>query len=126
MFHTMIAAIALGVAGLTDGSQQLSQGQNVMDQAQDSQPQGRRFWVQFRQPFWRDHIFGSRQEMDEFVDGRGRNGWDLQVFPYEFRVRYRLVQWGGSRIFDDLAEARAWARYLQNQEGYETRIVDAP
>jgi len=125
MFHHFIAVIALAVGGYDAGSQQPAQRFDVSAPTADTfQPSGRRYWVQFRQPEWRDHAFALQQEMDEFIYDKQRNGWDVQVYAGELRVRYRLTQWGGSRIFDNLREAQAWAAYLERELGYEPRIVD--
>ncbi len=127
MFHHMIAVIALGTGGLEASSQEFAQGYATHDQALYSAQQSeRRYGVEFRQPDWRDYAFGSQQEMDDFIYDKQRNGWELQIFPGQLRVRYRLIQWGGSRILNTLSEAQAWAQHLERQFGYETRIVDAP
>ena len=125
MFHTIVATTALIIAGLPTESQGLTQPLLAHDQTidADQRVQGR-FGVEFRQPEWRDYAFGSPQEMDDFIADKQRNGWELQFFPGELRVGYRLVQWGGSRIFDNLGEARAWAWYLERQLGYQVRFVD--
>jgi len=89
-------------------------------------PQVLRYWVQFRQPYWREQQFGNRDEMEAFVAGQQRNGWEVQVYSDPgggFMVRHRLMNWGGSRIFNTLPEAQQWAANLENQ-GYEPRIVN--
>src|SRR5438309_11528879 len=112
MFHQIIAVITLGAGGLN--APEVARGYDTHDQVVYA-----RFGVEFRQPDWRDYVFGSPQEMDEFIADKQRNGWELQLFPGELRVRYRLTQWGGSRIFDNPPEAQAWAAYLQRQLGSE-------
>jgi hypothetical protein len=84
--------------------------------------QARRYAVQFRQPYWREYTFGSPAEMEIHIDSQRRNGWEVQVFPRELRVRDRLMNWGGSRVFDNAPEAQQWSVYLEGQ-GYEPRIV---
>jgi hypothetical protein len=124
MFHHLIAVIALGAGGLE--AQEVARGYDTHDQTLYSlQRTEARFGVQFRQPDWRDYVFGSPQEMDDFISDKQRNGWELQIVPRELRVRYRLMQWGGSRIFDNLLEAQAWAAHLERQFGYESRIVES-
>lgn len=126
MLHHILAMIALGTGGLAPGSQEVVQNYDGYDPARSSvQQRERRFGVEFRQLDWRDHVFGSTQEMDEFIADKQRNGWELQIFPGELRVRYRLARWGGSRIFDNLPEAQAWAAHLERQYGYEVRIVES-
>jgi hypothetical protein len=124
MLHHIIAVIALGVGGLDAGSQELAR-YDGRDQAYEyAQRRDGRFWVQFRQPEWRDYAFDSREEMDQFIYDKQRNGWDVEIYPRGLRVRYRLTQWGGSQIFDTLPEAEAWARHLERHFGYQPRIVD--
>ena len=127
MFHHVIALIALGVGGADAYSQGLPGGYHPHEQVHYSaQPRDARYGVEFRQPDWREYAFGSPQEMEDFIYEKQRNGWDVQILSGQLRVRYRLVQWGGSRVLDSFSEARAWAAHLERQFGYETRIVDHP
>ena len=82
------------------------------------------YWVQFRQPYWRQQTFYSEPEMASFVSAQRSYGWEVQVrpSPWGFDVRYRLMQWGGSRVLPTMADAQQWAAYLEDQ-GYEPRIV---
>src|SRR5262249_1270004 len=121
MFRNLIIISLLGVASIV-APVQASAAETTSAVAQ----QARRYWVQFRQPDWRDQTFNSRYEMDAFIANQRSNGWEVQVFPYELRVRFRLMQWGGSRVFTDLGAAQAWAAYLDHDLGYQPRIVDVP
>lgn len=122
MFHQVIAMIALGVGGLQPIVPEVARHDLTTVTAQ---PGERRFGVEFRQPEWRDQLFGSQYDMDEFIADKQRNRWDVQVFPSELRVRFRLTQWGGSRVFDNLPDAQAWVAYLERQFGYQCRIVES-
>src|SRR5438270_4793474 len=84
------------------------------------------YWVQFRQPYWREQQFFSEPEMANFIRTQQSLGWEVQVSqtpPPPYQVRYRLMRWGGSRIVPTMAEAQQWARQLEDQ-GYEPRIVN--
>jgi hypothetical protein len=84
------------------------------------------YWVQFRQPYWRQQQFASEPEMANFIATQTALGWEVQVLPAPpgvYLVRYRLMQWGGSRILPTAAEAQRWAATLEDQ-GYEPRIVN--
>jgi hypothetical protein len=120
MFHNLITTALLAIAPMDAPAPAPSADATSVVQ------QSRRYWVQFRQPEWRDQTFYSRYEMDVFLDDKRRNGWEVQVFPYELRARFRLTQWGGSRTFDTLPEAQQWAAYLDRELGYQPRIVDLP
>jgi hypothetical protein len=90
------------------------------------QPSQIRYWVQFRQPNWWEQQLSNREEMETFVAGQQRNGWEVQIHSYPdgtYMVRHRLMNWGGSRILNTLPEAQRWAANLENQ-GYEPRIVN--
>lgn len=113
---------ALSLLATAGAGERYYRGQPPPVPVYSSQPAPTRYWVQFRQPFWREHEFGSRAELDNYVYDRQRNGWEVQVFDRR-RARDRLMHWGGSRKFDYLPEAQSWARYLEDREGYETRVV---
>jgi len=84
------------------------------------------YWVQFRQPYWRSQEFRSEAEAVNFIENQQALGWDVQMMPPNrgrFVVRYRLMQWGGSRVYPDLADAQRWAAQLE-QAGFEPRVVD--
>jgi len=87
------------------------------------------YWVQFRQPYWRETTFNSQIEMDNYIQQQRRLGpWELQVLPSPvgvYRLRYRMTQWGSSNILRTLAEAQRWAAYLEDL-GYEPRIRPWP
>src|ERR1043166_3118689 len=83
------------------------------------------YWVQFRQTYWRQQTFYTEFEMANFINSQRALGWEVQVVPSPlgiFSVRYRLMQWGGSRTVSTMAEAQQWAAYLEDL-GYEPRIV---
>jgi hypothetical protein len=85
-------------------------------------PQQSGYWVQFRQPSWRQQEFGSEPEMANFIATQRSLGWEVQVVG-QYVVRFRLMQWGGSRILPTLPEAQQWADMLAAQ-GYQPRIVN--
>jgi hypothetical protein len=83
------------------------------------------YWVQFRQPEWRQQTFATEFEMVNFINSQRALGWEVQVVPSPlgpFSVRYRLTQWGGSRTVPTMAAAQEWAAILADQ-GYQPRIV---
>ena len=124
MFHQVIAIIALAIGSSDASSVDLARTNNADGQVNLAvHSQVGRFGVQFRQPEWRENRFSSPEEMDNAIMEWRRNGWELQIFPNDLRVRYRLMQWGGSRAFNDLREAQDWARYLEDSQGYQTRVV---
>ena len=84
------------------------------------------YWVQFRQPSWRQQTFATEFEMANFINTQRPLGWEVQVLPPSpfggYTVRYRLTQWGGSRTVATMGEAQQWAAYLTDL-GYEPRIM---
>jgi hypothetical protein len=88
-------------------------------------PQFGALHVQIRHPNWRETILNSQFEMEQYVAGQRRNGWEVQVTPLSFGrflVRDRLLSWGGSGFADTWESARWQERQLQEQ-GYQTRIM---
>jgi hypothetical protein len=130
MFRKLILTVAVFAFGVTSAVAQYVpyQGPRPYPPAVSS-PQVRQggYWVQFRHPYWREQEFASQPEMANFIRTQQGFGWEVQVLqsPYRYAVRYRLMQWGGSRILPTLPEAQQWAAMLEDQ-GYEPRIVDAP
>jgi hypothetical protein len=127
MFHKlMLTVVVLAAGGLVQyegiGGSRLTAQQPI------PVPRAQRYWVQFRQPEWRESTFTTREDLDYFVRNQQRNGWEVRVANLPdgtFSARYRLTQWGGSQILDTLGDAQAWAAQLAGQ-GYEPRIVNYP
>ena len=84
------------------------------------------YHVQFRQPEWREQVFDDPYALDEFVQDKKSNGWEVRVIRSGYdqhRVQYRLRNWGGSRFLPSMWEARQWAQELEATQGLQTRIV---
>jgi hypothetical protein len=82
--------------------------------------------VQFRQPEWREQVFTDPTALTAFVQDKRVNGWQLEtrrIGRDEYVVRFRLPTWGGSKVFSTRREAEAWADQLEEEQGFQTRIV---
>jgi hypothetical protein len=127
MCHKLLVAILVcGLAGASAFAQQVLPPPRPVAPGANAPPTAQGFYsVQFRQPYWRQQEFRSQQEVANFIALQQPNGWEIQVLPPQrnrYPVRYRLMQWGGSRNVADVAEAQRWAGVLE-EAGYEPRIV---